>query len=115
MIKFNDFEKLNEEVNLELNKALHKKYDNPIDIQKLKEYSKAIGIICNGEYGNVYYNESENHIFVCLGDSNPFDEKYLEQFIKDAVAKKWDVQNKIKVTIENECSPKLEEGWITIN
>jgi hypothetical protein len=26
---------------------------NPIDIKKLNEYANAIGVLCNGEYGEV--------------------------------------------------------------
>jgi hypothetical protein len=90
-----------------INEAIEK---NPIDIKKLVEYSKAIEIICNGEYGEVFYNENENHIFVCLGDANPFDLESLEEFIKDAVSKDWESAKLIKVTIEDECYPD-GEGW----
>lgn len=86
---------------------------NPIDLDKLKRYAYAIAILCNGEYGDVFYNETTNHIFVNLGDSNPFDDKYLEEYLKDAVTKSYDDSKKIKVTIDNECGPNTnEEGWI---
>lgn len=49
--------------------------ENPIDIDKLKKYSMGISICCAGEYGMVFYKESENHIFICLGDSNPLMRK----------------------------------------
>lgn len=89
---------------------------SPIDYKKLKEYADAIAVLCNGEYGNVYYNESENHVFVCLGDSNPFDTQYLEWYMKDAIAKDYNSQKDIKITIENECTPnKGENGWKQIN
>jgi hypothetical protein len=83
---------------------------NPIDVEKLKRYSLGISICCAGEYGDVFYNEKENHIFVNLGDSNPFDDGYLEQYIKDAISKDYNSQKEIKVTIENECGPS-GEGW----
>ncbi len=89
-------------------------YNNPINLKKLEEYAKAIEVICNGEYGFVYYNEEEKHIFICLGDSNPFDDSMLESFIKDYIAKSWDVQKQIKVTIENECGPPKGK-WKKLN
>jgi hypothetical protein len=67
-------------------------------------------LVSNGEYGEVFYNENENHIFVCLGDANPFDSSYLESFIKEAVAKDWKMQDQIKVTIEDECYPN-GDNW----
>ena len=88
---------------------------NPVDIKKLKEYAKAIEILCNGEYGTVYYNEGQNHVFVNLGDANPFDTEHLNWFMKEAIAKNWKFQDQITITIENECGPKTtEEGWIKL-
>jgi hypothetical protein len=77
----------------------------PIDEKKLIEYATGIEIVCNGEYGVTYYNEEENHIFICIGDSNPFDEEFLEMFIKEAIAKNWKDQDNIKIEIENEAMP----------
>lgn len=91
-------------------KKIFENINNPIDIKKLTDYANAIGVLCNGEYGEVFYNEKENHIFVCLGDANPFDEKYLESFIKDAVTKEWKLKDQIVVTIENECTPS-GDNW----
>ena len=68
-MKIKKFDQINEGVN-----------SNPINLDKLKEYAKGIGVCCAGEYGDVYYNEGQNHVFVCLGDSHPFDEEYLESF-----------------------------------
>ena len=86
-----------------------------IDEKKLKEYADAIAILCNGEYGNVFYNESQNHVFVCLGDSNPFGDQ-LEDYMKDAIAKDYNSQKHIKITIENESGPNTTEGgWKEIN
>ena len=92
-------------------KKIFENMGNPIDMEKLTKYAKAIGILCNGEYGDVFYNKEENHIFVCLGDANPFDEEYLEEFIKEAVSKDWKSQDQIKVTIENECNPNDDGNW----
>ena len=83
-----------------------------IDIKALEEYSLGIAICCNGEYGDVYFNESQNHIFVCLGDSNPFDDSGLEEYIKEAVhSGDYTNAERIKVTIENEAHPPAEDGW----
>lgn len=86
---------------------------NPINIEKLKRYSLAINTCCNGEYGEVYYNEKDNHVFVNLGDSSPFDSESLMYYMKEAIAVNWDSQKQIKVTIENECGPNTERetGW----
>lgn len=86
---------------------------NPIDIEKLKKYSLAINICCNGEYGEIYYNEKNNHVFVNLGDSSPFKDEDLEYYMKEAIAVDWKSQNKIKITIEHECGPNTEKetGW----
>lgn len=92
-------------------KRIVENVNNPIDIKKLNEYANAIGVLCNGEYGEVFYNENENHIFVCVGDANPFDIKSLEFFIKCAVAKDWKTQDQIKVTIEDECYPNDDGNW----
>lgn len=88
-----------------------------IDVEKLQEYAHGIEICCAGEYGTTYFNPSENHIFVCLGDSNPFDSEMLSSYIKDSV-RKGDYNNydKIQVTIEDECTPRAEtDGWFKFN
>jgi hypothetical protein len=41
-------------------KKIFENVGNPIDIKKLTEYAKAICILCNGEYGIVFYNEKEH-------------------------------------------------------
>lgn len=76
-----------------------------IDLNKLKELAKSISFICNGEYGTLYLNEKENKIWVCLGDANPFDEEYLEMFIKEIVATSYKVSDDIEIIIENEATP----------
>ena len=86
-------------------------YNAPINFALLEKYAHAIKILCNGEYGNVYFNNTDTHIFVCLGDSNPFDESNLEMHIKETVAKSYKDYDNIKVTIENECTPEGED-WI---
>ena len=88
---------------------------SPIDEKKLKEYANAIAVLCNGEYGDVFYNESENHVYICLGDSNPFEEGMLKEYMTDAIRKGDYSNNKlIKITIENECHPTGDD-WKKIN
>lgn len=88
-----------------------------IDINKLLQYSLGIMICCNGEYGDVYFNPDENHVYICLGDSNPFDEKYLIDYMTQAIRKGGYENDKlIKITIENECYPNPETGnWFIFN
>ena len=86
-----------------------------VDLKKLKEYANAIGVVCDGEYGNVYFNELENHIFVNLGDSNPFDLESLERIIKEAIVNDWRDYDKVIITIENEVMAPKTEGWKKIN
>ena len=73
----------------------------------------AINRCCNGEYGDIYYNEKDNHVFVCLGDSSPFDSESLEYYMKDAIAVEYNRSEEIKITIEHECGPNTdkESGW----
>lgn len=85
---------------------------NPINKEKLIKYGIAINTCCNGEYGDIYYNEKDNHVFVCLGDSSPFDSESLKEYMKDAISSDWKLSEQIKVTIENECGPNSnEKGW----
>ena len=86
-----------------------------INYKKLEEFAKGIEACCAGEYGDTFFNEEENHIFVCLGDSHPFDEKELESFIREAVTDNYDDYKLINVTIENECTPGKENGWKKVN
>jgi len=93
-----------------INESLNESKSSPVDRKKLAEYAKGIAICCAGEYGDVFYNESEQHIFVCLGDSNPFDDDNLASYIKEAVIENYRDFEKVQVTIENECTPG-GEGW----
>ena len=85
----------------------------PININKLKQYANAIKICCNGEYGQVFYNEKENKIFICLGDSSPFDYESLLYYMRDAIKDTmWVDDSQINITIENESYPNNEsKNW----
>ena len=97
--------------NFSLNEAKKPTPKSPIDMEKLLKIAEAIEVICNGEYGNVYFNETENKVFVCLGDANPFDSEYLESFVQEAIAKNYKVEDEISVEVDMECSPSNQEGW----
>ena len=81
-----------------------------INIEKLKKIAESIQVLCAGEYGDTYYHPEKQSIFICLGDSNPFDLEYLKQFILDGISSYKD-QDKINIEIENECCPD-GEGWL---
>lgn len=82
---------------------------NPINIEKLKVVAISIMVICAGEYGETYYKESDNHVFMCVGDSNPFNDR-LEEFIKDVICNNYNDKKNVKITIENEVYPN-GDGW----
>jgi hypothetical protein len=88
--------------------------EQPVDMTKLIEYAQAIGTICAGEYGIIWYNQAEKHIFVCLGDSNPFNQDDLKEFILEAVSQDYNSRGLVQVTIENESEPD-GEGWEKLN
>ena len=81
-----------------------------IDLKKLDELASAIYILCNGEYGYTFLNEKINTIWICVGDSNPFDTEYLEMFIKEIVSTSYKVSDEINIIIENEAYP-TDEGY----
>ena len=101
----------------EQNVPLDANPNSPIDLNKLIRYSLGIVICCNGEYGQVFYNPLKEHIFVCLGDSNPYGDQ-LEWYLYDAVRRDWDIhEGDFQITIENEATPnnEIEEGWYIFN
>lgn len=79
-----------------------------IDETKLLNLANSIQTICNGEYGNTYWNKDTNSIFICLGDSNPFDDN-LDEWIKEIVSD-YSNHKDVNVEIDNECMP-FGEGW----
>ena len=106
---FNSFESINES-----SYQLKSKY---IDIKKLTRYAIAIDILCNAEYGITYFNPTDNHVFICLGDCNPFDEETLKsEFIKGAIRKHgYENEKHITITIENESGPSGNGWWVIKN
>jgi hypothetical protein len=98
-----------------IRESLNEASKSPINYNKLVEYAKGIAICCAGEYGDVYYNEEKNEVFVNLGDSHPFEESYLENFMKEAICNGWENQKLVTITIENECGPQNGEGWKKVN
>ncbi len=86
-----------------INEAVDIKSDI-IDIKLLTQYATAIELLCNGEYGYTYFDPENNYIAVCLGDSNPFGDEELHDWIKWSVCdyKKAEL---IKVEIDCEWVP----------
>ena len=80
-----------------------------VNMDKLKEVADAINTL-DLDYGQTYFNEAENKIFVIVGDGCPFDIDLLEDSIKNQCAeyKHWD---DLEVEIENEAGPPGGEGW----
>ena len=86
-----------------------------IDLDKLKKFAKGIEICCNGEYGVTYYNPKENHVYIMLGDSNPFNDGF-KYYILYAISKNSTSEKLIKITIEHECFPTNTSGnWLKFN
>ena len=98
-------EEINESIKLET---------NYIDIKKLKEYSKSLSIICAGEDGNIWVSKDGTKIAISIGDSNPFDEKYLEEFIKLYVIKDYKHRDKVEIEIDNEFSYDNNDEYIKV-
>lgn len=99
-----------------VNENLNESKKSIIDYKRLEEYANAVHVLCAGEYGDTFYNEEEQSIWICLGDANPFDEKYLEEFLKEYVIDNYDDRDSVKIIIENESNPNNEDGnWKKIN
>lgn len=91
-----------------------------IDIFKLERYATAILILCDGEYGDTYYNPKLNKVWVCIGDSNPFnwENRYedLKLTMSDAIVfdkYRYAYENKlVDIEVEAEAIPGSEfDGW----
>lgn len=96
----------------ELIKESKKLNSNHIDIKKLESIANSIAVICNNEYGDVFFNESLDSVFVCLGDANPFDED-LDEWLKDCISKDYKHRDSINIEVDMECGPNSnEEGWL---
>jgi len=76
---------------------LNENKSSVINVEKLQSVAHSIETLCNGEYGQTYFNPDTNHIAICLGDANPFDEEYLEQFILDSIT---DYKNRDNISLE---------------
>jgi len=85
------------------------KKTSPIDMDKLFKFADAIEVLCNGEYGVVFYNEDTYKVFVMLGDSNPFDTENLTQHIKEILAKNYNLEKEVDVEIGYESYREGEE------
>ena len=88
---------------------------SPIDMAKLTNYANAIATICDGEYGHVYFDAKNNHVWVTLGDSNAFSDEMLKWGMRDAIKKNYEVPDEdILITVEHEETPNDDNDWIEI-
>lgn len=99
------FHNINESIKLE---------NNYIDIDKLKEYAKSLKIVCAYEDGNIWVSKDGAKIAVSIGDSNPFDEERLEEFIKMYVIPDYKNHDKVEIEIDNEFSYNNNDEYISI-
>jgi hypothetical protein len=87
----------------------------PINIKRLNEYANAIKIICAGEYGQVYLNEEKKSVFICLGDSNPFEDGYITEFMRGYIKEThWVQDDEFEIIVECESGPPSND-WKKIN
>lgn len=103
--EFNKSKIINESIKLE---------NNYIDIKKLEEYAKSLSIICAGEDGNIWVSKDGTKIAISIGDSNPFDEKYLEEFIKSYVIKDYKNRDNVEIEIDTEFSYNNNDEYIKV-
>ena len=85
-----------------------------IDMEKFIKICDAISVLCDGEYGDVFYNKEELKIFICLGDSNPFDMEYLEQSLSYTLCDNSSDANLLAVEVDNEsypCAKGADSKW----
>ena len=87
-----------------------------IDLDKLLAYAKAIETICDGEYGNVFFDAKHNHVWVTIGDLNAFDDEMLQWGMRDAIKRNYDVPNEdILITVEHEANPPDDgNNWVEV-
>ena len=98
-----------------INEGLNPIKDSPINLKKLIAYAEAISTLCNGEYGDTYINDDQTKIFINVGDSHPMDMDYMiENFMLQAISKKYDRQKEIEITWENEVG-NPGNGWTKVN
>lgn len=98
-------EEINESIKLE---------NNYIDIKKLEEYAKSLSIICAGEDGNIWVSKDGTKIAISIGDSNPFDEEQLEEFIKSYVIKDYKNRDNVEIEIDTEFSYNNNDEYIKV-
>ena len=97
-----------DELKLYLNESINSK----IDLNTLSELAEGISKLCLGEYGYTFFNPEENKIVITLGDSNPFDSKYLKEWFEDMLYSS-DVE--LDIEIADEYTPKSDTGFYRVN
>ena len=90
------------------------KFEDIIKMDKFLELAKGISTVCMGEYGDSYYNPIEMKIGIVLGDSSPFEEDTLMDWINNTIIKDYNNKDKVNIEIDSEWVPG-KEGWFIFN
>lgn len=102
----NKFKSINESINVT--------FEDIVDMKEFEKFADALLLMCNGEYGNTYYNPTELKIGIVLGDSNPFDDDSLEDWMKNTIIKNYKHLDKLDIEIDCEWIPG-HDGWLRWN
>ena len=103
---------MNKLIRTNLRKYLTEGKKNTIDVKELEKMAKGIELVCDGEYGATFYQPDSNSVFICVGDSHPFNLSDLKEFILNAIVDDYDDREKVNIEIEHESYPKEENGWL---
>ena len=90
------------------NKETPKTFDDVVNMKSLEEFADGLMKVSMGEYGYTYINKSEMKIGIVLGDSNPFSDGGLEDWIENMCFKSWD--GEVEIEVDAEWQPS-GEGW----
>jgi len=91
------------------------KFEDVIDMKQFLELAKGISAVCMGEYGYSYYNPTEMKIGIVLGDSNPFEEDTLMEWINNTIIKDYNNKDKVNIEIDSEWVPGRGGDWMKFN
>ena len=104
-------DKMLSEISKIIKKRLNEKENSAlIDMDKLTEIAHGIELVCQGEYGSTYVNEEENKIAICLGDSNMFDMRMLEEHLPYEITKDYKDAELIDCEVDCEWIPNTGDG-----
>jgi hypothetical protein len=92
------------------NKETPKTFDDFVNMKQLEAFAVGLSNICMGEYGDTYINKEEKKIGIVLGDSNPFKEEYLKDWIENMCFESWG-DDKVEIEIDCEWQPS-GDNWV---